>query len=83
MTYHGGPFDGQPLDVLAPPTPHDDGYEVRTDDDGRILGAWWRDGWKRIPWGTQPPCAELGCEDGWHSVACPMSAHIDGLEGGR
>lgn len=40
LTYHGGPLDGQPLNVLAPPGPHDDGYEVRTDN-GMILGAWW------------------------------------------
>jgi len=41
LTYHGGPLDGQPLDVMAPAGPHDDGYEVRTED-GRILGAWWK-----------------------------------------
>jgi hypothetical protein len=39
--YRGGPLDGEPLDVTAPPGPHDAGYEVRTDDEGRIVGAVW------------------------------------------
>jgi hypothetical protein len=47
LIHHGGPDDGQPLNVLAPPGPHDDEYEVRTED-GTILGAWWIGGPKAM-----------------------------------
>lgn len=44
LIYHGGPLDRQPLNLhVLTANPHDDEYEVRTDD-GRILGAWWTGG---------------------------------------
>jgi hypothetical protein len=62
LTYHGGPLDGESLNVLSPPGPHDDGYEVRTTDDGMILGAWWIDSGVIVTTGPNLVSCDL-CDD--------------------
>lgn len=41
VLFHGGPRSGEPFDPTEPADASDEQYEVRTSDDGTILGAWW------------------------------------------